>query len=198
MRPAALPDDPPRFALAAGTSLVRIYRPEHGAWHARRRFGPLPHARFDHHRPPPGSADDRAVWYASTSLLGAVAEAFGSLGLLDRAAGRRIAVMRVERAIALIDLIGTAARAFGWDQRVATSTDFERTQAFARAIYERYPSAGGLRWRGRQSGSVCMTLNDRVAMTAMLALESDHEIADPEVWARVARAARACRLIIAG
>lgn len=135
----------------------------------------------------------RSVWYAGLSLLGAVAEAFGRTGFLDRGSGRRVAVVRVVRTLPLIDLVGVAARSVGLTQEVAATTDYGATQSWARAFYDRYPDLQGLRWRGRQAGSICVLLTDRVRATA-LTLVTDHDLADPAVWPRIARAARRCRL----
>jgi hypothetical protein len=51
----------------------------------------------------------------------------------------------------------------------------------------------GIRWRGRQAGSICVVLTERVP-GGVLALAADHAIADAVVWPRIARAARACRI----
>ena len=111
--PAVLPPRPGLYEIAAGDLLVRFYNPAHGGWSARRSYGPLPQLRFDHHQPPPGSGSDRSVWYAATSLLGAVAEAFGNHGFIDRGSGRRVCVIRVREPIAVLDLVGAAPRKFG-------------------------------------------------------------------------------------
>lgn len=174
---------------------MRFYNPVHGDWSARRAYGPLPRLRFDHHLPPPGSSADRAVWYAATSLLGAVAEAFGDLGIVDRGSGRRVCVVRISKSIPVLNLAGVAPRVFGLDQRIATSRDYPQCQEWARAFYESYPEVCGLRWRGRQAGSICFALNDRADMTSLNRLQ-DRDVGDPEVWPRIARAARRCRLRI--
>src|SRR5207244_3212329 len=137
--PAILPPRPRLHDLAPGSLLVRFYNPAHGAWNAQRHYGPLPGLRFDHHLPPLGSVSDRAVWYAATSLLGAVAEAFGNLGFIDRDCGRRICLVGVREPITVLDLAGAAPRAFGLDQRIATSRDYAICQEWARAFYASYP-----------------------------------------------------------
>jgi hypothetical protein len=191
--PAVLPSDPAVHALRAGDRLVRFYDPGRGPWRQPRTFGPLSDLRFDHHLPPPGSDAARSVWYAATSLLGALSESFGRLGLVDRDAGRRVALVRVVGPIPLLDLVGVAARSVGLTQEIAAATEYDRTHAWARAFYEQYPALQGVRWRGRQAGSICVVLNDRTALGA-LALDADHDLADREVWPRIARAARRCRL----
>ncbi len=191
--PAELPAQPAVHTLRPGVRLVRFYDGGRGPWHQPRAFGPLSDMRFDHHLPPLGDSPDRSVWYASSSLLGALSESFGRLGLVDRAAGRRVAVVRAAAPIPLLDLVGVGARRIGLTQEIAATTDYAGAQAWARACYERYPALHGIRWRGRQAGSICVVLTDRAPRTA-LGLESDHDLADPAVWPRLARAARSCKL----
>jgi hypothetical protein len=191
--PAVLPERPAVHALRVGDRLVRFYDPQRGRWDHPRNFGPLADQRFDHHVPPPGSDRTRTVWYAAQSLIGAVSEVFGRVGFLDRDAGQRVAVVRAAAPIPLLDLVGLAARSVGLTQEIAATTAYPVTQAWARAFYERYPHLAGLRWRGRQAGSICVVMTDRLR-PASLTLESDHGIADPAVWPRIARAARRCRI----
>lgn len=172
---------------------MRFYPPKHGTWDELRSWGPLPGARFDHHQPPLGSDRGSAVWYAASSLAGALAEAFGHLGFVDRRAGQRVVVARVETNIPVLDLVGAAARFFGLDQRIATWTDSDWTQSWARAFHASYPDLEGLRWRGRQSGSLCFVLNERADMSSLV-LESDHELSEAMVWPRIVRAARRAHL----
>lgn len=193
--PPVLPVSPPLHELSPGARLVRIYNPAHGPWHLPRAYGPLPGMRFDHHLPPLGQSAERSVWYASTSLMGAVCEAFGDGGFLDKGSGRRICVVKLRLSVSLVDLVGVAARCFGLDQRIGTDRDYGLSQQWARAFYEHYPETYGIRWRGRQAGSVCVVLNDRVDMD-FLDLAVDYDIAHPDAWPRIARAARRARLRI--
>jgi RES domain len=188
-----LPPRPRIHLQSPGDLLVRFYNPARGAWNARRTYGPLPEIRFDHHPPPLGAESGRAVWYAATSLQGAVAEAFGNLGFVDRECGRRVCVVSVGAPIPVLDLVGAAPRAFGLDQRIATSRDYPLCQAWARAFHTAYPTIHGLRWRGRQAGSICLVLNERTTMESLESLV-DRDIGEPEVWPRIARAARRCHL----
>ena len=160
-------------------------------WNERRTWGPHPDARFDHHRPPPAVDRERSVWYAATSVLGAVAESYGKRGFLDRAAGDRVVVVRIAIPIRLLDLVGLAARRFGLTQEIAGTTDYDVTHKWARAFYERHEALAGLRWRGRQSGSICVVLTDR-APARNLVREVDTPVTDPSVWPRIARAAHRC------
>jgi hypothetical protein len=104
-------------------------------------------------------------------------------------------VARVREPVAVLDLVGAAPRAFGLDQRIATSREYERCQEWARALYEGYSEIRGLRWRGRQAGAVCFALNDRTDMSFLEALV-DRNLGEPEVWPRIVRAARRCHLRI--
>ncbi len=193
--PAVLPPRPRLHELRPGDPLVRFYNPAHGSWDCQRTYGPLPEVRFDPHEPPLGRSAGRSAWYAAATLVGAVAESFGNLGFLDKGAGRRVCVVRARAPIPLLDLVGVAPRVFGLDQEIGTSRDYDRCQEWARAFYESYPHLHGIRWRGRQAGSICYVLSDRADMTA-LELLADRDIAQPEVWPRIARAARACNLRI--
>ncbi len=138
-----------------------------------------------------------SVWYSAASFVGAVAEAFGRQGSIDRAADLRVAKARVHGELRVLDLVGTAARAVGLTQEIAATTDYALCQEWARALYRQVPEVHGIRWRGRQSGSLCVVLQDRAEMNKQLEGES-WSIVDPAVWPRMARAARECRLTIFG
>ena len=192
--PPQLPPKPRILTLPPGLVLVRFYHPRRGDWSTRRRYGPLADMRFDHHPPPCRLHAEHAVWYAATSLVGAVAEAFGRQGSIDRGSDLRVAKARVRGELRVLDLVGIAARAVGLTQEIAATTDYVLCQEWARAIYDQIPEVHGIRWRGRQSGSLCVVLQDRAEM-ARLDGES-WAIVDPAVWPRIARAARECRLTV--
>jgi len=117
-----------------------------------------------------------------------VAEAFGRSGFVDREAGYQIVLATVRETIEILDLLGVAAKRLGATQEIATTTDYAVTQAWARALYDRYPNLRGLRWRGREIGSISVVLNDRAQMASLagqvFALDA------PGIWPRIARAAR--------
>jgi len=188
-----LPSDPRIVELPESVRLVRFYDPSRGRWDAHRFFGPIRPARFDHQPPPPSDHRTRSVWYASTSLRGAVAEAFGRLGFVDQGSGRKIVQARVGGSIRVLDLVGTAARRLGLTQEIVATTDYALCQSYARAFYDQYADIQGIRWRGREIGSINLVLNDRADMTA-LSPEVDDEIIHRDLWPRIARAARDCRL----
>ena len=104
-------------------------------------------------------------------------------------------VARLAVPIDLVDLVGVAARRFGLTQEIGTTTDYGRSQQWARALYERYETLVGLRWRGRQAGAICVALTDRCPMRGLVR-EIDLPITDASVWPRMARAARRCRVTV--
>jgi hypothetical protein len=154
--PSVLPKVLRLSELSPEVRLVRIYNPIHGPWHRQRSRGPLPKMRFDHHLPPIEDLSNRSVWYAATSLLGAVCETFGDAGFLDKGSGRRICIVRSRLPLRVLNLAGTGSRLFGLDQRIGTERDYARCQEWSRAFYDRYPLLQGIRWRGRQAGSICV------------------------------------------
>jgi hypothetical protein len=186
--PPTLPA-PAVWTLPNGLKLIRFHDPAWSGWNVHRFYGPRLDMRFDHHLPPLGVSPDRSVWYSSTSLIGAVAESFGSAGQVDRACGRRLVKAEVTRPLEVVDLVGVAARRVGLTQEVGAATDYAKTQEWARAFYDQYAHLVGIRWRGRQSGSICFVLSDRAAMNH-LTLLSDHAVNDARTWPRIAGAAR--------
>lgn len=192
--PDDLPDRPEILDLPAGLQLVRFFDPSRGPWNAHRFYGPLPDMRFDHHTPPCGVHPHRSVWYTSASLRGAVAEVFGRTGVLDRDSGIRLVKATLLGQISVLDLVGLAARAVGLIQEIAATTDYAQCQAWSRAFYDHYPNVQGVRWRGRQIGSLCVVLNDRAPMSRLS--REEFGLSDPEIWPRLARAARDCGVMM--
>ena len=191
--PEVLPAKPATHRLNCGQLLVRIYDPERGGWSHGRVFGPLPIMRWDHHLPPPRAHRNRSVCYAAASFQGAVGEAFARLGFVDRGSQLRITLVRIVTPLDLLDLVGAGPRSIGLTQEIAATTEYESCQTWARAIYEQYRGLHGIRWRGRQAGSICVVLTDRAPRSSLL-LVSDHGLGDAVVWPRLARAARRLRL----
>lgn len=187
-----LPEEPPEFELAIGRPVVRIFNPAWGGWDQQRFFGPVENTRFDHHPPPPRMHETFSVWYAASSLRGAVAEAFGRTGAVERRVERRIVLAEVRRPLRLLDLVGVSARALGLTQEAAAGTDYELTRRWARRLYESYPFLHGLRWRGREVGSRNYLLDDRATMDRLAG--RDWDLGDPAVASRISRAAYDCRI----
>ncbi len=178
--------------MPSGLALLRFYNPARGDWATRRVFGSLDDMRFDHHPLPCRLHPDRSIWYSAKSLRGAVAESFGRRGMIERGSTVRLVLAQVRAEIRVIDLVGVAARAFGLTQEIAATNDYAASQQWARALYDHYPQLQGLRWRGRQSGSLCVALTDRAEMDRLEG--RSWALADPAIWRRVSRAARDCRL----
>ena len=123
-----------------------------------------------------------------------MAEAFGR-GFIDKQAGHSIVVARVVSPLRLVDLLGKAPRRLGLTQEVASTTSYARTQRWARAFYDSYEHLHGIRWRGRQSGSLCVVLTERAPFTS-LQPSTDLPLTHPAVWPRIVRAARECAIPI--
>lgn len=132
-----------RHTLRTGTLVARIY-PRGGPfptrWGQFRSDGPLPSARFDHHV----AGEARAVLYAATDLATCVAEVFQGTRVVDRGVSNRfLAAFRVTRPVPLLDLSGDWPTRVGASQAIASGPR-PRAQAWARAIYEAYPSLQGI------------------------------------------------------
>ena len=124
-----------------------------------------------------------------------MAESFGKLGFVDQSCGRKIVKARTVGSIEILDLVGTGARKLKLTQEIATTTDYGLCQSYARAFYGQYTDVQGIRWRGREIGSINFVFTDRIEMTR-LAVELDEEITHPSLWPRIARAIRDCSLDI--
>ena len=132
-----------RHTLRAGTQIARIYRrggSHPKSWRQFRFDGPLPGARFDHHL----AGDQRGVLYGARDLTTCVAEVFQGSRLVDRVgADRCLAGFRLTRPVRLLDLTGDWPTRAGASQALASGPR-PRAQAWARAIYEAYPSIDGI------------------------------------------------------
>ena len=134
---------PDRHTLRSGSLLARIY-PRGGAhpttWRQFRLDGPLPGARFDHHV----AGHQRGVLYAARALVTCVAEVFQASRVVDRvAADRCLAAFRLTRSVRLLDLTRDWPTRAGASQALASGPR-PRAQAWARTIYEAYPSIEGI------------------------------------------------------
>ncbi|GEM_PF-1753761 len=190
--------NPKIYNLQPGKKLIRFYNPLRQSWNAGRFYGPLKDLRFDHHPPPLTAHIQESVWYASATLIGAVAESFGRIGgsgILDRNCGKRVCVAEISLPFKLGDLCGTGPRHLGLDHKICTTKEYDKTQEWARAIYLNRPDIVGIRWSGREIGSENVVLTDRADLTT-LTLLSDKDISDAAVWPRIANAARKCKIKI--
>lgn len=187
-----------RFTLSKCSYLARFYNPGRGPWNTLRHFGPMEDQRFDHHEPPKGKDKDEGVWYAGLTLKGAVAERFGRHPrIVDGNGPDRVVLLEVAAFVRVFDFVAAAARfaAPGMDQRIGTTTKYAITQQWARAIYQRRVDVAGIRWLGRQAGTINVALTDRADLSRLNVLH-DYSIGDPAVWPRIATAATALNLTI--
>jgi hypothetical protein len=156
--------------LAAGTICWRVYRaggPHPGTWNAFRSHGPTATGRFDHQEPPPHDDPARAIFYAGLDAVGAIAESFQGVRLIDR---RRQAPWLVGfelvEAVELLDLTRLWPTRAGASQAIATGRR-STAQAWSRAIYRDYPEVSGLLYRSSMAGgshSVALYERARPAM----------------------------------
>ncbi|HET6502628.1 MAG TPA: RES family NAD+ phosphorylase [Amycolatopsis sp.] len=152
--------------LGTETRLVRIFT-AHGPhpqwWNTFRHTGPLPHGRFDPHRPGKGGTPvtdpDNGVLYFGLSVRTSVAEVFQGTSVVDRKTrGPRLLVVRPTRTLRVLDLAGL------WPTRVGASQEISSgpkkiTQAWARAIRATFAELDGLLYRSSMDGggpAVCL------------------------------------------
>lgn len=141
--------------LAAGTRCWRVYRTggRHPTeWSAFRSFGPTATGRFDHQPPPPHDDPERAIAYVALDAVGAIAEAFQGVRLIDR---RREAPWLVAfdlgDEVPLLDLTRLWPTRAGASQAIATGRR-ATAQAWSRAIHRTYPDVAGLLYRSSMAG----------------------------------------------
>ncbi|UOZ07958.1 RES domain-containing protein [Amycolatopsis sp. WQ 127309] len=152
--PAALPREPARHRLAAGTVLWRVHSNHTEAVAAdppvRSVFGG---GRFDAVAPA-----ERGQMYVSPADRTAVLERFlpdlvfdsdGRRFLLRRAVERkRLSALRVTRDLSLVRLVsGEDLAAIGQDRWLLTETQYGPTREWARWLREQAPWADGIVWQ---------------------------------------------------
>jgi RES domain len=160
---------PEAVAVTRVTTLWRIYGTtggHGGSWARFRHFGPVSTARFDHHLPPP-SEQARAVLYAALAIQTCIAEVFQDTRVIDcRRRGVWLAGFRLAREVSLLDLSGTWPTRAGASQAISSGPR-DTARAWARSIYQAYPSLDGLWYRSSMdAGRPAIALNQR-AETAL-------------------------------
>lgn len=147
-RLACLP--PPVKTLPAGTLLWRVYfrgGPHPVDWCDLRYFGPLPHSRFDHHRPDADGLPQlqaRGILYAGEDARTCFAEAFQQTRVIDRAHKRPwLVAWKTAGALALLDLTGIFPTQAGASMALMTGPR-TAARAWAQGFYESYPALHGL------------------------------------------------------
>src|SRR6185437_14311005 len=115
-----------------------------GVWNAFRHHGPVPSGRFDHHVGPPhvqGRGILYVAWYPRTCL----AEVFQAKRRIDMHSRSPLLVgFETVRALNLLDLTGLWPTRAGASTAITSGPPRFRAQAWARRIYEAYPSVEGI------------------------------------------------------
>ena len=168
----AIDQDADLFEAAAPLWRVLPTTSVHAApWNTLRHWGPVA-ARFDPHPPPTARHPDFGVLYAGSDAVTALAEAFGANRTVDvRTGDPWLVKFTLDLGeIRLLDLTGTWPTRAGASQEMWTSPDRRRTKRWARAIADRFPDLGGLRYgssmRGGGAYSVALWIAAEPAVAA--------------------------------
>ena len=155
-------------------------------WREFRFDGPLPSARFDHHV----TGERRGVLYAARDLVTCVAEVFQGSRLVDRVATDRfLAGFRLTRPVRLLDLTGDWPSRAGASQALASGPR-PRAQAWARTIYEAYPTTEGIWYpSSMHGGNPALVLFERAEPALPTAPELDVPLSHPGLLPDLVRAA---------
>ncbi len=178
-----------RHTLRAGTLVARLY-PRSGrhpaTWRDFRFDGPQAGARFDHHV----TDGRRGVLYAAPDLVTCVAEVFQGSRLVDRVADDRcVAAFRMARAVRLLDLTGDWPTRAGASQAIASGPR-PRAQAWARAIYDAYPTLEGIWYPSSMHGAhPALVLFERAEQALPANPELDVPLSHPGLLPDLIRAA---------
>jgi hypothetical protein len=180
------------WAVPEGAALFRIYFAggDHpGVWNAFRYYGPVPSGRFDHHVGPP-RVQGRGIIYVAWHPRTCLAEVFQAKRRIDTSSRSPLLVgFETVHSLNLLDLTGL------WPTRAGASTAISRgprfrSQAWARRIYEAYPSLDGVYYgSSMDANSPCAALFER-ALDAVPGLPRLHRpLADPLLRSILQRAA---------
>ena len=153
--------------LPAGTLLARIYfaaGPHPSRWNQFRRFGPT-EARWDHHLPDAGgrpTEQDRAVIYCAPDVNTCAAEVFQSTRRIDRVRNAPVLVVfALSDPVTLLDVRGPFATTIGASTAIHSGPR-ARTRAWARQLFEAYPSLQGVHYGSSMNGHApAVVLNER-------------------------------------
>lgn len=150
--PTDLPDiRPAEFRrIRASTTLWRIYSiVDHPLpWNALRHRGPATSRWDPHPHGEPGEHRDRAVHYAATSIVTALAEVFQQHRTIICAPGMRLVGYRLGRGVRMLDANGRWFTRAGASQSVVYG-DPMRTQRWAVAIAAESPDLDGIAYRSK-------------------------------------------------
>jgi RES domain len=183
--------------LPSGADLFRIYDPlaRHGPRDARQFRYVGPFARFDHHRGT-GRRERRGIWYAGLTLDVAVVEAF-DVGVVEPR-GERLARLRTNRELLLLDLHGRAAMRSGTVAAISAA-DHALAQAWSRYWYTEQDVFGeldGLYYPSAHNGEPAVALYERGRTALTLPRGQDAPLTNPGVLTEVRLIALAHGLIV--
>ena len=98
------------FTLPAGRIVWRVYfqAPRNTSWSTFRSYGPTS-SRFDHHAPPPGMSQNKAILYGAATYPTCLAEVFQSTRVVDRRTNTPyLAAFAFNQDIPLLDLTSSS------------------------------------------------------------------------------------------
>jgi len=187
---------PERHTLRTGSLVARVYARSGrhpSRWNDFRDAGPIASARFDHHLP----GEKRGVLYGAASLTTCVAEVFQSTRVIDRVADDRcLTAFRTTRAVRLLDLTADWPTRAGASQAIASGPR-PRAQAWARVIYDAYPTIEGLWYpSSMHGGHPAVVLFERAADALPPDAELDVPLTHPGLLPDLTRAANTLGYLI--
>lgn len=154
-------EDSDWYELDPATVLWRVHRSAGFnvvPWNALRYWGPSA-ARFDPHEPTLGARDqDIGVSYTATDVPSALAEVFQDRRVVN--ATRQVPYLtawRPVRSLRLLDLTAKWPVRNGASHAINTGRH-DLCRAWARSIYERWPTVDGLLHTSAMAGNPCVCL----------------------------------------
>jgi hypothetical protein len=143
--------------LPAGTMLARIYFAAGlypSRWNQFRHFGPTS-ARWDHHLPNTDGEpikQDRCALYCAPDVDTCAAEVFQATRRIDRTRNApMLVVFALAEAVTLLDLRGAFATTMGASTAIHSGPR-ARARAWARQLYEAYPTLQGFHYGSSMNG----------------------------------------------
>jgi hypothetical protein len=158
---------PETLTFQANALLARIYFAGGNypsRWNQFRSFGPVD-ARWDHHLTDSrGNAvtQSRSILYCAPDVDTCVAEVFQATRRIDRTRGAPwLVVFALGEPVTLLDLRGSFATTIGASTAIHSGPR-ARARAWARDLYEAYPSVQGIHYGSSMNGHApALALNER-------------------------------------
>ena len=159
--------DAQTIQLSANTMLARIYfagGPHPSHWNQFHCFGPTS-ARWDHHLPNVDGDpmdQDRCVLYRAPDVDTCAAEVFQATRRIDRTRNKpMLVVFALAETVTLLDVRGAFATTIGASTAIHSGPR-TRARAWARQLYEAYPTLQGIYYGSSMNGHAPASgLNDR-------------------------------------